>query len=61
MSNETLNEEPGTTVTASAEVKAVVEALIFASPEPMTPIFSMAAFLRSLRRGKPRGGPRPTL
>jgi segregation and condensation protein B len=37
MSNETLNEEPGTTVTASAEVKAVVEALIFASPEPMTP------------------------
>jgi segregation and condensation protein B len=37
MSNETLNEEPATTVTASAEVKAVVEALIFASPEPMTP------------------------
>jgi segregation and condensation protein B len=37
MSNETLNEEPQTIVTASAEVKAVVEALIFASPEPMTP------------------------
>jgi segregation and condensation protein B len=37
MSNEILNEEPQTTVTASAEVKAVVEALIFASPEPMTP------------------------
>jgi segregation and condensation protein B len=37
MSNEILNEEPKTTVTASAEVKAVVEALIFASPEPMTP------------------------
>jgi segregation and condensation protein B len=37
MSNETLNEEPPTAVTASAEVKAVVEALIFASPEPMTP------------------------
>jgi segregation and condensation protein B len=37
MSNETLNEEPQTAVTVSAEVKAVVEALIFASPEPMTP------------------------
>ena len=36
MSNETLNEEPKTTVVA-AEVKAVVEALIFASPDPMTP------------------------
>jgi segregation and condensation protein B len=41
MTNETLNEtaeapaEP--TTTASAEVKAVVEALIFASPEPITP------------------------
>jgi segregation and condensation protein B len=37
MSNEILNEEPQAPVTASAEVKAVVEALIFASPEPMTP------------------------
>jgi len=37
MSNETLDEEPQTAVTVSAEVKAVVEALIFASPEPMTP------------------------
>ena len=36
MSNETLNEEPKVTVVA-AEVKAVVEALIFASPDPMTP------------------------
>jgi segregation and condensation protein B len=36
MSNETLNEEPNATVVA-AEVKAVVEALIFASPDPMTP------------------------
>jgi segregation and condensation protein B len=36
MSNETLNEEPKTAVVA-AEVKAVVEALIFASPDPMTP------------------------
>ena len=36
MSNETLNEEPQATVVA-AEVKAVVEALIFASPDPMTP------------------------
>jgi segregation and condensation protein B len=36
MSNETLNEEPQA-ATVSAEVKAVVEALIFASPEPMTP------------------------
>src|SRR6188768_2149167 len=45
MSNETLNEEPGTTVTASAEVKAVVEALIFAAPDPMTPkmIFKLLA------------------
>jgi segregation and condensation protein B len=37
MSNDALNEEQQTTVTASAEVKAVVEALIFASPEPITP------------------------
>jgi segregation and condensation protein B len=37
MANEILNQEPQTTVTVSAEVKAVVEALIFASPEPMTP------------------------
>jgi segregation and condensation protein B len=39
MSNETLNEEPQTAaaVPVSAEVKAVVEALIFASPEPITP------------------------
>ena len=37
MSNETLNEPPQQAVTASAEVKAVVEALVFASPEPMTP------------------------
>jgi segregation and condensation protein B len=37
MSNETLNEAPQEAVTASAEVKAVVEALVFASPEPMTP------------------------
>src|SRR4029453_5611994 len=37
MSNETLNEAPQTRVAVSAEVKAVVEALIFASPEPMTP------------------------
>ena len=37
MSNETLNEEPPQAVTVSAEVKAVVEALVFASPEPMTP------------------------
>jgi len=36
MSEETLNEEPRLTVVA-AEVKAVVEALVFASPEPMTP------------------------
>jgi len=36
MSNETLNDEPQTVVVA-AEVKAVVEALIFASPDPMTP------------------------
>ena len=37
MTNETLNEAPQDAVTASAEVKAVVEALVFASPEPMTP------------------------
>jgi len=37
MTNETLNEAPQEAVTASAEVKAVVEALVFASPEPMTP------------------------
>jgi segregation and condensation protein B len=37
MAEETLNEAPQETVTASAEVKAVVEALVFASPEPMTP------------------------
>ena len=37
MSNETLNEPSQQAVTASAEVKAVVEALVFASPEPMTP------------------------
>jgi segregation and condensation protein B len=37
MSNEILNEEPLAAATASAEVKAVVEALIFASPEPITP------------------------
>src|SRR5512145_393795 len=36
MTNETVNEEPKTAVVA-AEVKAVVEALIFASPEPITP------------------------
>ena len=36
MSEETLNEEPKVAVVA-AEVKAVVEALIFASPDPMTP------------------------
>ena len=44
MSNETLNEEPKATVVA-AEVKAVVEALIFASPDPMTPkmLFKMLA------------------
>jgi segregation and condensation protein B len=35
MTNETVNEE--TPVVVSAEVKAVVEALIFASPEPITP------------------------
>jgi len=35
MTNETINEE--TPVAVSAEVKAVVEALIFASPEPITP------------------------
>jgi len=32
-----LNEPPQQAVTVSAEVKAVVEALVFASPEPMTP------------------------
>ena len=37
MTNETLNEAPQEAVAASAEVKAVVEALVFASPEPMTP------------------------
>ncbi len=43
MTNETVNEEtaaplsPQGPVEASAEVKAVVEALIFASPEPITP------------------------
>ena len=37
MSNETLKEEQQVALTASAEVKAVVEALVFASPEPMTP------------------------
>jgi len=41
MTNETVNEtaEAGadTATTATAEVKAVVEALIFASPEPITP------------------------
>ena len=37
MANETLNDPAPQAVTASAEVKAVVEALIFASPEPMTP------------------------
>jgi segregation and condensation protein B len=37
MAEETLNEAPQEAVTASAEVKAVVEALVFASPEPMTP------------------------
>jgi segregation and condensation protein B len=35
MTNETVNEE--TPAAVSAEVKAVVEALIFASPEPITP------------------------
>jgi segregation and condensation protein B len=37
MSNETVHEETPAVATVSAEVKAVVEALIFASPEPMTP------------------------
>jgi segregation and condensation protein B len=37
MSHEPVNEEAGAVVTVAAEVKAVVEALIFASPEPMTP------------------------
>jgi segregation and condensation protein B len=36
MSNEILSADPQT-VAVSAEVKAVVEALIFASPEPITP------------------------
>src|SRR5262249_41788071 len=34
---ETLTEQPAAHAEASAEVKAVVEALIFASPEPLTP------------------------
>ena len=37
MSNETLKEEQQAALTVSAEVKAVVEALVFASPEPVTP------------------------
>ena len=37
MTNETLNEALPEAPAASAEVKAVVEALIFASPEPITP------------------------
>src|SRR5262245_44123220 len=38
MSEEILNEEqPAAVVAPAAEVKAVVEALIFASPDPMTP------------------------
>jgi segregation and condensation protein B len=37
MSNETVHEETPAVATVAAEVKAVVEALIFASPEPMTP------------------------
>ena len=37
MSNETVNEEAGTVVTVAAQVKVVVVAPIFASPEPMTP------------------------
>jgi segregation and condensation protein B len=38
MTNETLHETPPEAIaTTSAEVKAVVEALIFASPEPITP------------------------
>ena len=42
MTNETLNEQPPAGLSepspgVSAEVKAVVEALIFASPEPITP------------------------
>jgi segregation and condensation protein B len=37
MSEEILNEEPAPVAAPAAEVKAVVEALIFASPEPMTP------------------------
>jgi|SRR5215203_734031 segregation and condensation protein B len=43
MTNETVNEQPPAPISpqasgeASAEVKAVVEALIFASPEPITP------------------------
>ena len=38
MTNETLNEAPPEIhATVSAEVKAVVEALIFASPDPITP------------------------
>jgi hypothetical protein len=39
MSNEIASDAPDATAvaTTSAEVKAVVEALIFASPEPITP------------------------
>jgi len=37
MTNETINEDSQSSATLSAEVKAVVEALIFASPEPITP------------------------
>jgi segregation and condensation protein B len=38
MTNEIVNDAPAEpTATATAEVKAVVEALIFASPEPITP------------------------
>ena len=37
MAEDTLNVEAGAPPAVSAEVKAVVEALIFASPEPITP------------------------
>lgn len=37
MTNDTLNEQEPAPAAVSAEVKAVVEALIFASPEPITP------------------------
>jgi segregation and condensation protein B len=37
MSNETQTTSTGTQGVASAELKAIVEALIFASPEPLTP------------------------